>query len=285
MKLQGPGISLMPAPPVAHMLRDTFADAVRKWGEDPHHRPHVPSGEANVRAAIEALNDAITKLGKRTGARADAARSWLTGHRDRLAKALEAWQSVGANLDGAAIVDIAKRSEATRAAERDANRAFELASPAKVREARDAIDVVEATQRELMRDTTALLRSVAYPAIPDLRALTEAKNRTAELAHAIKGAKPASALHHALDQGRDASADVARLWIVYEPATEHQAFTLRCARHAEGVEPVAAPAPSAEQLAKNARDHEIIHGVPLNPTIDPRSRSQREYEAATAGGR
>ena len=81
------------------------------------------------------------------------------------------------------------------------------------------------------RESSALLDALAFPSLPDLKAFESAQSQTADLK---RQPGPATALHTALDQGRDAHHEVARLWVCFEPADKAgSVYQHRWARYLE----------------------------------------------------
>lgn len=241
----GQGVFVIPAPSPRTVVCNAFKEPLARWWTkgssllDPNR-----CGERDVREALAKLDDAIAALGKRDGARADAAREWLTSHRDRLATSLANFEAIGGHFrpkshdqipSGAIAEAFAVRIENARAAVANAEHALEYASPGDAAKAHAELESAEAAQREVGREFAELVAGVAFPKIPDLSAIDTAREQTETLTRRLAhNRQPATTLEIAIAQGRDASDDVARLWACWEPApAKHQAWELRVARHVE----------------------------------------------------
>lgn len=184
-------------------LSDALAATLHRWQR----------GEASVRKALDELGQALESLGRKRGERADAARAWLESNRDRLSRALEAYLSFGADLEGDAALEAIAEIEANREALRKAEADFELAEGASVKLCRDALDVAQAQIRASNRKLTLAIYQAKFPSLPDLKSLAAARDDAAELETI---AQPARRVHVALDQALRASATTALLWVVFE---------------------------------------------------------------------
>jgi hypothetical protein len=226
-QLLGPGVVYMPAPGPREMLRDSWRFALTSWAKR----------YEDVRAAIATCDAALSKLGKKTGDRADAARSELTATRARLTDALDAFASVGAELDGPAALDLIAKITTARAENAAAELAMRSAEePADVRACRDAIDLASARGRKVDRELAALSQRLAFPKLPPVADIERAQSDTAQLVEfAGRSTQPARAMHLALDQGLAVSPAVAKWLVCFEPASGKAAelCALRWQRYSE----------------------------------------------------
>lgn len=192
------------------------------------------TGRRRVNEALATIDDALAKLGKRTGARAVAARDYLVAQRSTLTAALGAFESVGADLDGASFVEVCDRLERAIANAVATERALKQCDDlSRLRELHDAADRARVERNIALKAKDALLAAATLPRIPDLDPFSVARAQSHDLAMAARSkAKPMAALHMALDQGRAASLDVARLWVCFENGAS-EFFDNRCARYLE----------------------------------------------------
>jgi hypothetical protein len=296
IKYLGNDFHMLPAPPPKDHFAELLRETVYFWGTGlppGHTDPSRVTGEARVRAALETLDVALRALGKKTGTRADAARAWLESRRAEIGAALTAFESIGVNFDGPAARDIINRITRARAATAGAEFNLERAVGAAVRPARDALDLVEADGRALGREIIALRDAATLPELPNLDAFENAKSGTADLVFRIRhGKRPTTTLQIALEQGASASDEVARLWIVFEPSTDHDAFKLRAARFAEGRDEIPAEREREAQRERDAITHrereEATAAVAATLSADESAREEakasraREREAIRA---
>jgi hypothetical protein len=198
--------------------------------------PNRVAGVDRVRAALRQIDEVAASLKAPTNHRASAAAKTLAAMRAPLAASLAAFDSVGADCDGPAARELIARLEATRGALEAAQTAFSLASRSEIKVARAALDEVEADDRALGRDIAALAKAMAFPMLPDLNALTRAREQTSELVRSAGNpAMRTRSLHMALDQGKQADATAASFWPCFEPATGRAAelCEIRASRYAE----------------------------------------------------
>ncbi len=219
-----------PAAPPDQFLADLAKDHLGFWTRNVD----------RVRSAVEALDGALEALGTRTGEREDAARAWLTGHRDRIGAALAAYESWDATSSTLA-AEIQVRRDARAAAEARG----QSAGPKEAVKAADALTVELALGRELGRTIQAAVDAIAFPQLHGLDGIAEAEKQTRAL---VGTRQPMRRLHTALDQGagkidrgqyssasRGLAQTVAVLWVCWEsdPAFAHE-FSCRHARYREG---------------------------------------------------
>jgi hypothetical protein len=227
-------------PPLAvrqDIQREFFEGVVTKWSDRTSGRGRSGdpnTGERRVRDAIEVIDGALAKLGARKGARADAARAYLTAQRDRLAAALAVWESIGEDCDGAAFVSVAERVvlavENCAAAEHAVTSCDELEHLRALHDARDAARV---ERNAALKAKAVLLAAARLPALPNLQNFTRAREQSEQIALAARvKAEPMRALHLALEQGAHAAPDVARLWVCFEQGAA-ELFEARAARYQE----------------------------------------------------
>ena len=228
-------IEYVPAPPPETFARQFFAHALAKWAV---HHPSAPSGEDRAVECLAAIDDALARLGSRTGPRADAAREYLSSARENIAGALSAYRSLGADLQGPLGIELVAAIESGRAARAAAEAAVEAASRDTVLDRVRDRELVYADGRDLDKRFLAVRDSLAFPSLPSVEAFQAAKHSTAELARRVQlGPKyRASTLHLALDQAVRASDLISKLWICFEPSAPSEAFELRAARFAEKAE-------------------------------------------------
>jgi hypothetical protein len=187
--------------------------------------------ESRVRAALAMLDDALGQISARSGERVASTRNWLNRERDRVAAALNAFESVGANLSGQGALVLIGRIDAARLAFARANEAVHLADRDTADEANRELERCEAEFRSIDRAVADLYAALAVPSLPDAKTFAEARAATIDLARRA-GKKPGIVdQHHAMDLGRDASPNAARLWIIYE-TEPHALIDLRWARYA-----------------------------------------------------
>ena len=230
--------------PVRDLTRD-FGEALLPWGGDSGAEP----GYARAQRSLLLLNGAIERLGERDRA---GIRAQLTERRDTLAAALAAVKSVvgnvqifnglrtagdilqrGRKLTGAAFTDAASKLVAAFEAKQRADYSLHMATSATSRAARDLVDGADADLRQVGRDVAALKVAIQFPELPRADDFAQAEASTADLVQAgkLRGApKQALATHLACEQGATASDAVARLFMVYEPASGGALFDLRYAR-------------------------------------------------------
>jgi hypothetical protein len=212
-------------------LDTRFREALDRWSRK----------TLEARAYLAAVEDAVERLGDKPGARAEACREFLTAERARISGPLATIDAYGVKLDGPAAVDLIARLVAQSTAHAEARRVFDMAKPADVKKARDALDVVDAHGRELDREVAALDTAIRFPhPLPDpAQTFGPARSMTSDLVNAGKNkAAPARALELAFQQAH-APADVAKLFPVFEPSGADTEKTSpiywRAQRRAEGV--------------------------------------------------
>jgi hypothetical protein len=251
--LYGQNVIVLPADPEAKRVRDAFQSALDLWGTRMSASAHIPgavTGLEKARKALETVEAALVRLGKRDDERGRDARSYLEPIKNQITSAIAAYEAVGHDCSGPVAGDLISRREAQRIKVAGAQQAFHAAGPADVLARRNELDVVEAEFRELERETAKLRDSCTFPSLPDLRIFEQAESETRKILTRIKKSKdkPATTLEIALLQGaahageshsdvaavRSRAPSVARLWVFFEENQTHEAIKLRWARYCEG---------------------------------------------------
>jgi hypothetical protein len=197
-------------------------------------RSDAVSGEKLVRDCVAALEASIKRLGQRHGSRADKARAFLCGERDRLAAKLATFESVQLDLSGPTAVALIAKIDAAVAAFANATRLVDQASREDVLRLRDEALLARADLNAAQRELAELSERLTFPSVPRVDAAVERAKVETEALVAMMRADNARArtIHLACEQGAAADQLTAHLHVVFE-AKSHEAFELRALRFAE----------------------------------------------------
>lgn len=186
-------------------------------------------------AAVAVFDVALARLKGKTGERAEAAREAITAARAPIAAALDLVNSIGADLNGPIGVELQSRIQATRAALATALAAKEVAPRAQIRDVVIAIEEAWADIRELERDLDSVYERLIVPPLPDLGGLQSAEVSTRAL-ESLPAKPSALQVHAAIQQGLEAPAHVAALFVAFETKPEHPCIQWRAQAVAERAE-------------------------------------------------
>jgi hypothetical protein len=225
-------------------LRDALRGRLPQW----FHVPGAPGfahpdsdkfAWPKVTAIVAIYDDALARLEKKTGARADTAREQLRAAREPLAAKLDLVNSIRADFGGPLGLELQQRVSTTRLHLRQALAAKELANSSKIEAALLDVEKAWASIRELSRDLDSINERLIVPwktnglAWPDLAELESAERSTAALESVSAKQVRAAHVHAAIEQGIKAPAHVAALWIAYESNSDHELLKWRWRAYAE----------------------------------------------------
>jgi hypothetical protein len=126
----------------------------------------VNTGEARVRAALATIDSELTKLGKKSGERADAARVSLEEQRTCMTAALDAWLSISVDLEGDAFTEIADRVETARTRYQAAEYAYRTCDERdRIIALRDASDMLRVARNAALKEKEAQLATARLPSL------------------------------------------------------------------------------------------------------------------------
>jgi hypothetical protein len=212
-------------------LATHFRDTLGFWAPV---KQHILAGQRSeefylprAQASLDLLDDALARLAKKTGDRANAARADLTDQRKAIADAITMFESIGADLSGPVARDLIERTSRVRASLAAAHRAKELATRETVEAAILEIERCLADDRALARDVRATLAALAGPTLPDAADFKDAKGNTEDLQRLPGKNPPASLVARAIEAGIDAPSRVRDLWIVFESNPQHELIQWR----------------------------------------------------------
>jgi len=184
-------------------------------------------------AVVEVYDDALARLKGKTGERAKAARERVRTDRAPIAAALDLINSLRGDLSGPLGVELRTRIASTRAALASALAEKEVAPRAKIRDAVIAIEEAWADIRELDRDLASLYERLIVPPLPDIDELRGAERLTVKLESSPAERVRAVDVHAAIEQGINAPAHMAVLFIAYETKPDHPLVQWRAQALAE----------------------------------------------------
>jgi len=204
-------------------------------------------GEAleQVRASIDLLQALLAQVGDRQGPRADAARAALSAKLNPLVASLAMYEGIGSEYSGPFAIELMGKIAAIRADSARAEETILHAAPEAIIDALNDREKLYARARILAREFEAIRPVLKCPSLKRLPKADEFdRPRRDTLDLASRPAKRPSVLdqHRALDQGRAASPEEARMWILWEPTEPHALCELRWARYQVALEPSTAQA-------------------------------------------
>ncbi|HYQ00001.1 MAG TPA: hypothetical protein VER96_15100 [Polyangiaceae bacterium] len=212
-------------------LATHFKDTIGFWAPV---KQHILAGQRSeefylprAQAGLELIDDALARLAKKTGDRANAARAELTQQRKEISDAIAVFESIGADLTGPLARTLIERAARVRGALAAAQRAKDLATRETVESALLEIEKCLADDRALARDVQATLAALAGPTLPDAADFKDAKGNTEDLQRLPGKNPPASLVARAIQAGIDAPSRVRDLWIIFESNPQHELIQWR----------------------------------------------------------
>lgn len=219
------------APTPRQTIQSQFFDLLGRWEHIKQHPfagvPGQRFAKARSLEALELIDDALNRLGARTGLREADCRESLKAQRARIAEALAAFDALGSKLDAPKALELIERSGAVRQALDAAYRAKELATRETVETTSLELERCLVDSRQLDRDIAAALASIAIPEFPRAADFDKARRDTIDT-EAMPAKRPtARQVHRAIEAGMSASPAVSRLWIIYETQPDHECVKWR----------------------------------------------------------
>lgn len=219
-------------------LSQILSPRLDQWDTPYKRHPEVvtPSYHAHATAIVALYDQALARL-KGADARAASARDQISTAREPLAAALALVDSLRADFSGPLGVELQNRITATRANLAAAVAAKELATRSTIDAALLEVERCLADVREIERDLAAIYERLSPRTLqwPDLDALRTAEPATRELERQSAKNPKAAQVHAAIEQGLEAPADVAALFVAFETQPDHELLKWRWRAYAERV--------------------------------------------------